>query len=62
MTTKLQVTLAVLCILIGGAVLLTPNGIVIIVANPVARIIIGAALVGVGAYAIAKMRQLATNV
>lgn len=59
---KELIFLGVLCILIGGAVLLTPNGLIVIVSNPVSRIVVGAAILGAGAYAIAKTRQLIAKV
>ena len=41
MTELTRITLTVWAILIGGAAILTPNGIIIIVENPPLRIVLG---------------------
>jgi uncharacterized membrane protein HdeD (DUF308 family) len=45
-----SIVLAVWAILIGGVALLTPNGIIIIVTNPAARIAIGVVSIVIGVF------------
>ncbi len=57
------IVLAVWAILIGGVVLLTPNGIIVIVTNPAARIAIGVVSIALGVFGlIGNLRGKSTRV
>ncbi len=59
MERTLNIVLAVVVIMLGFGVMLTPNGIVIIVENPAVRYLVGAALVILGATAAFNQRAKA---
>ncbi len=54
---NLNIVLAVFAILIGGVLLLTPNGIIVIVENPALRIGIGAISAVLGVLGLRASRR-----